>query len=493
MLFNSIGFAIFLPVAFLLYWFMPQKVRQLILLALSLCFYMFGGPAYVLLVIAAALVTYTAARAVEKETDEKKKKRILILALVLCIGMLVFFKYFNFAGEAVADIFRLFSVPVQPLTTKLLMPAGLSFFTFQAVGYCIDVYRGKIPAEKSFPKLLLFVSFFPQIMAGPIGRAEQLLPQLDCKREFDESRASEGLRQMLWGFSKKLLIADTLARYVNIVFDNAQEFGFFGLTLIMATVLYTFQIYCDFSGYSDIAIGTAKLFNIDLMKNFNSPYFARSVKEFWSRWHISLSTWFRDYVYIPLGGNRCSEGRNALNLMITFLLSGLWHGADWTFVIWGGLHGIYQVTENFCHRHLAKKEYRTMKERDIPRSRLWGICHGVLTFALVSFAWSFFRANSVSDALYIASHMPRGLGHPVNSYIMMLNNMVLDNRKLLILGIYILVLMTVDYFALKKDLYQAMGRWKLPLRWAVYVALTTFVIVMSLNGGTTQQFIYFQF
>ncbi len=491
MLFNSLGFALFLPAAFLLYWFMPEKIRYIVLLCVSLCFYMFGGPVYVLFLLAAAGVTYGAALAAQKTQDRKKAKAMLILALVVCIGMLSVFKYLNFACGIITDILQFLSVPVQPVTVKLLMPAGISFFTFQAVGYCVDVYRGKIPAEKNFLKYLLFVSFFPQIMAGPIGRADRLLPQLTERRPFSEEKATEGLRQMLWGYFKKLVIADLLTRYVDLVFDNAEYY--FGLTLIMATVLFTFQIYCDFSGYSDIAIGTAKLFNIDLMKNFDCPYFAVSVRDFWRRWHISLSTWFRDYVYIPLGGNRCSKIRNAFNVMITFLLSGLWHGASFTFVIWGGLHGLYQVIENFCHDHLGKKEYRKMKEKDIPRSRAWKIAHGILTFMLVAFAWSFFRANSVTDALYIASHMPRGLAHPANSWLMMLNNMVLDNLKVLKIAVYLIFLMTVDYFAMKKNLFAAVGTWKRPLRWVVYVSMTTFMIVMSLNGGTTQQFIYFQF
>ncbi len=474
-----------------MYWFLPRKARYIVLLCVSLCFYMFGGPVYVLCLIATGLVTYAAAIGTERTEDPAKRKRILLLAFIFCIGMLCVFKYLNFACGIFTDLLHFLSIPVQPVTLKLMMPAGISFFTFQAMGYCMDVSRKKIPAERNFLKYLLFVSFFPQIMAGPIGRADKLMPQLTGEREFDGVRASEGLRQMLWGYFKKLVIADMLTRYVDLVFDNAEYY--FGLTLIMATVLFTFQIYCDFSGYSDIAIGTAKLFNIDLMQNFDSPYFAVSVRDFWRRWHISLSTWFRDYVYIPLGGNRCSEGRASLNVMITFLLSGLWHGASWTFVIWGGLHGIYQVVENFCHKHLGKKEYRNRKEKDIPRSRLWKITHGILTFMLVSFAWSFFRANTVSDALYIASHMPRGLGHLANSYVMMLNNMVLDNLKILKIAIYLVFLMAVDYVSMKKDLYALAGKWKLPVRWGIYVAMTAFMIVMSLNGGTTQQFIYFQF
>ncbi|MCR5650124.1 MAG: MBOAT family protein [Lachnospiraceae bacterium] len=491
MLFNSFGYAVFLPVIFLLYWAVPHKYRYIILTAASLIFYMFGGPAFVLLILFDAFITYEAALFSERTDDRRVKKAVLISALVLCITVLGFFKYFNFTLDTFEKICNVLSIPMQPFTKRIMLPAGISFFTFQALGYMIDVYRGTVKAEKNFLKYLLFVSFFPQIMSGPIGRAKDLMPQLYSERHFDPARASEGLRQMLWGYAKKLVVADTLTRYVDVVFDNPKEY--FGLTLIMAAVLFTFQIYCDFSGYSDIAIGTAKLFNVGLMTNFKSPYFSRSVKEFWGRWHISLSTWFRDYVYIPLGGNRCSEKRNAFNLMVTFLLSGMWHGANWTFILWGALHGVYQIVENFCHRHLSKKEYRNMKEKDIKRSVPWNIGHFILTFALVSFAWSFFRADNIGDIVHIVTHMARGLGHPVNSYLMMLNNMNLYNKMVLRLFIYIVILMAVDFIALKQDVYVLFGKLKTPVRWIIYVLLTTFVIVEALNGGTSQQFIYFQF
>jgi len=491
MLFNSFGYALFLPVVFLIHWALPHKFRYILLTLASLAFYMFGGPAYVLLVIADAFITWEAALLIDVTGSRARKKGVIIVSLILCLGMLGFFKYFNFFSDTVRQVFSFFSVPVGSAAKKILLPAGISFFTFQAVGYLIDVYRGKIRPEVNFIKYLLFVSFFPQIMSGPIGRAADLMPQLYGERTFDEKKASEGLRQMLWGYAKKFVVADLLTRYVDLVFDNVTEY--FGLTLIFTAVLFTFQIYCDFSGYSDIAIGTAKLFNVDLMTNFKSPYFARSIREFWSRWHISLSTWFRDYVYIPLGGNRCSELKQAFNLFVTFLVSGLWHGANWTFVLWGALHGVYQILENFCHRHLAKKEYRTMKEKDIKRSLPWNIGHWILTFALVAFAWSFFRANSLSDILYIVTRMPRGLGHPVNSWIMMLNDTGLYNRKVLEIFIYLCILMGVDFLALKRNIFEDFGKLKLPVRWIVYVCLTTFVIVTALNGGVKQQFIYFQF
>lgn len=487
MLFTSVTFAFFLPVLFIIYWAIPARFRYLVLLVADIVFYMYGGPAYIILLTSIALVTYYAAIL----TERKKTKTALVVSVVIVLGLLGFFKYANLALGTLGDICSLLSIGFTPSVLKIALPLGISFYSFAAIGYVTDVYRGKISAEKNFLKYMGFVAFFPTVLSGPINRAEDILPLINEPPEFDYDEAVKGLRQMLWGFFKKLIVADTLARYVDPVFDDARSF--FGLTLITATVFYTFQIYCDFSGYSDIATGTAKLLGIKVRDNFKSPYYSRSDKEFWSRWHISLSSWFRDYVYIPLGGSRVSEARHELNIMLTMLLSGLWHGADWSFVMWGGLHGIYQIAEDLCHRHLAKKENRDKKERDIKRSRAWNIGHGILTFGMVSFAWSFFRANNTADAIYIALHMPRGLGHIAGSYIMMLNNMRLDGLKLTWLLVLIAVLMIVDFFALKHDLYDIFGRLPAAVRWIVYTGLTVFVIVMTLNGGVQQEFIYFQF
>ncbi|MBQ8956869.1 MAG: MBOAT family protein [Lachnospiraceae bacterium] len=490
MLFTSITFAFFLPLIFILYWAVPEKYRYIALLIADIVFYMYGGPVYILLLAAIALVTYFAALRTDPEKPDSGKK-YLVAAIVVVIGLLAFFKYANFTLDTLAAVCRAVSISFSPSTLKLALPLGISFYSFAAIGYVVDVYRGKIRAERNFLKYFTFVAFFPSVLSGPINRAGDILPQINEPPEFDYDEAVIGLRQMLWGFFKKLIIADTLARYVDYIFDNVRMY--FGLTLIMATVFYTFQIYCDFSGYSDIAIGTARLFGIKCRENFRSPYYSRSDKEFWTRWHISLSSWFRDYVYIPLGGSRVSEGRHDFNLMLTMLLSGLWHGADWSFVIWGGLHGIYQVVEDFCHKHLSKKANREKKERDIVRSVPWNIGHGILTFAMVSFAWSFFRANNTSDALYIASHMPRGLGHIAGSWIMMLNNMVLDGYKLTGIAVMLVTLMAVDFIGLKHDIYKLYGKLPLIPRWIIYTGLTVFIIVMSLNGGQHQEFIYFSF
>ncbi|MCR5746681.1 MAG: MBOAT family protein [Lachnospiraceae bacterium] len=502
MLFTSITFAFFLPVIFILYWAVPRSLRWIALLVANIYFYMYGGPVYLLLLLAIAAVTWLAGRAIESarpgmgsESGSLNKpngaKKYLIGSVVIVIGFLAFFKYANFAIGTVSGICSALSIGFAPAELKLALPLGISFYSFAAIGYVADIYKNKISAEQNFFKYLTFVSFFPSVLSGPINRAGDVIPQINEPGEFDADRASEGLRQMLWGFFKKLIIADMLARYVNPVFDFSRFY--FGLTLIVATVFYTFQIYCDFSGYSDIAIGTAKLMGIKLGDNFKSPYYSRSVKEFWSRWHISLSSWFRDYVYIPLGGSRVNEARHHLNLMLTMLLSGLWHGADWSFVIWGGLHGLYQVVEDFCHKHFAKKENRGKREKDIKRSVPWNIGHGILTFGLVSFAWSFFRANNTSDAIYIATHMPRGLGHIANSYVMMLNNMGLDGKSLAWIIVLVAVLMAVDFVGLKQDIYIAFGKLPIVVRWLIYISLTVYIIVMSLNGGQHQEFIYFQF
>ena len=309
--------------------------------------------------------------------------------------------------------------------------------------------------------------------------------QLDCEKKFDYDVAVSGLRMMLWGYFKKLVISDALAKYVDLIYGNVPYY--FGMTFIMASVMYTFQIYCDFSGYSDIAIGTARLFNIELMQNFKSPYFSSSVREFWSRWHISLSTWFRDYVYIPLGGSRKGKLKKRINLMLTMLVSGLWHGANWTFVLWGGLHGIYQVIEDVLRDITGKKEKKAP-------GRLSVIFHTLLTFALVDIAWIFFRADSISDAFFIVTHLHNGvILHFANAWKKMTVDMLITTFGLWKLLAAILALMIYDYFSLKHDIPKEMSRWKLPLRWLIYVGLTTLIIINKLHGGTTQQFIYFNF
>lgn len=333
MLFNSIKFAIFFPIVFALYWIWPRRFRWMLLLMSSYYFYMSWNVKYALLIFITTVVSYAAGIFLERTTIQKEKRIILIVSLIICLGILFVFKYLGFVFESISNLFSFFSIQVHPVTLNLILPVGISFYTFQTLGYVIDVYKGKITAEKNFGYYATFVSFFPQLVAGPIERTENLLPQIKTEHTFKESEGLLGTQYIILGLYKKV-IADTLAFHADIVFEDIYNYE--GFALLLATFFFSVQIYCDFSGYSDIARGTAKLFGIELMENFRSPYFSRSVKEFWKRWHISLSTWFKDYVYIPLGGNRCSKIRQRFNMIATFLVSGLWHGANWTFVMWGG-------------------------------------------------------------------------------------------------------------------------------------------------------------
>lgn len=325
------AFMLFFPLVFSIYWLMPHHTRWFLLLCASYYFYMSWKPAYIVLILFTTFISYAAARLIEREPLRKKQRWILITALVLCIGILFFYKYFNFFSITLSTLASRFLIPVHPVTVKLLLPVGISFYTFQTLSYVIDVYRGTVKAERHFGIYAAFISFFPQLVAGPIERTGNLLPQIKARHTFDANRGICGAKMMLWGYFKKMVIADLLAGIVDAVFANLC--GYSGFALVLAVFFFSLQIYCDFSGYSDIAIGTARLLDIDLMINFKSPYFSSSIKEFWSRWHISLSTWFRDYVYIPMGGNRCSKLRQSVNLLTTFLVSGLWHGASWTFVL----------------------------------------------------------------------------------------------------------------------------------------------------------------
>ncbi len=479
MLFNSFSYAVFLPIVFALYWIIPHKFRWALLLTASYYFYMNWNPKYVGLILFTTVISYASAIMMEKKPDRRYRKGILISAGVLCLGVLFFFKYFNFISESIADTAGLFSLKMNPVTLDLLLPVGISFYTFQTLSYVIDVYRGDIQAEHHFGKYATFVSFFPQLVAGPIERSGNLLPQIKAEHRFDDSLASYGLKQMAWGFFKKIAIADTISKFNGVVFD--QPHSYHGFTLVLAVLFFTIQIYCDFSGYSDIAIGTAKLMGINLTTNFKSPYFSQSVKEFWSRWHISLSTWFRDYVYIPLGGNRVGKVRHSVNLLITFLTSGLWHGANWTFVIWGGVHGAAQILEN---SFLSKKP---TDDRGIRR-----VIRIALVFCFCAFAWIFFASRSVADSFYIIRHMWDGIGHPLDYLREGTLTLKTGKATFLCLGGSLLLLAAYDYYALKRDVIEAISSKRTVIRWCIYVA---FIIWLILNIPTTNstEFIYFQF
>ncbi|MCR5250719.1 MAG: MBOAT family protein [Lachnospiraceae bacterium] len=480
MLFNSLSFAIFLPVVFAIYWILPHKFRWILLLAASYWFYMSWHPEYIVLILFTTVVSYAAGIAMEKQSSAGRKKLILALACVASLGVLFFFKYFNFVSRSLARVLSCFGMPVDPIVLKFLLPVGISFYTFQTLSYVIDVYRGTVPAEHHFGRYATFVSFFPQLVAGPIERTNNLLPQIKEEHVFDYKGASHGLKLMAWGFFKKIVIADTVSRYTGSVFDNPQSYQ--GFALVLATLLFTLQIYCDFSGYSEIAKGSAELMGIRLMTNFKSPYFSASIREFWSRWHISLSTWFRDYVYIPLGGNRVGKPRKAFNLLLTFLVSGLWHGANWTFVVWGGIHGIAQILEDLFFPGKKGKEAK-------------GIVRAIrvlVVFAFCSFAWIFFASDSIGDAFYVIGHAFDGIAAPIPYLRSGFTTLGVEKRSLFFFTISLGMLLLFDLRSMKTDVILAISKKKTFVRWTIYIL---FLLWMILNVPTTktQEFIYFQF
>jgi D-alanyl-lipoteichoic acid acyltransferase DltB (MBOAT superfamily) len=478
MLFNSMAFAIFLPLVFLLYWAMPHKYRWLLVLIASYYFYMSWNPKYVFLIFFTTAASYLAALLIEKEKSKKKKNWILAVTAIVCLGILFLFKYFNFVSESIVDFMRLFTINLNPVTLNLVLPVGISFYTFQTLSYVIDVYKGDVSAERHFGYYAAFISFFPQLVAGPIERTGNLLPQIKAEHKFDYNQATYGLKLMVWGYFKKIVVADTLSVYISNVFDMPQNYK--GFALMLASLFFSIQIYCDFSGYSDIAIGTAKLLGVNLMTNFKSPYFSQSVKEFWGRWHISLSTWFRDYVYIPLGGNRVGKLRHNLNLLVTFLVSGIWHGANWTFIAWGGIHGVAQVLENI----ILPKKYKTSK----------GIMAGVrvvFVFLFCTFAWIFFVSNSIGDAVYVISNMFTGIANPIQYITNGVYGIGLTQITLLEVAIFIFILGVYDYVSLKVDCIEIISCTKPIVRYGVYMFMLC--LIMFFRAVVGAEFVYFQF
>ncbi len=388
MLFNSLEFILFFPLVTLFYFLLPgQKWRNIFLLLASYYFYMCWEPAYALLLLTSTLVTYVSSLLVERFDIRRYRKVALVSGLVVNFGILFFYKYYEFAGSLIANAMAALHIGISIPRLDVLLPVGISFYIFQAVGYVVDVYRRTIKAERDFVIYALFISFFPQLVAGPIERAKNMLPQFKEKHDFSYANFDAGLRMMIWGFFMKLCVADRVSTYVDAVYNNYMEHT--SPSLLLATFFFSFQIYCDFAGYSLIAIGSSKIMGFNLMENFHRPYLAANIKEFWRRWHISLSTWFKDYLYIPLGGNRVGHYRHLWNLFLTFLVSGIWHGANLTFVIWGFLHGIYQVVGIEKNRLLPKV---------ILSKRLHTVVNVMVTWVLVMFAWIFFRANDLHSA-----------------------------------------------------------------------------------------------
>ncbi len=477
MLFNSMTYVVFLPLVFSIYWMVPHRYRWIILFTSSYYFYMSWNPKYVVLILFTTLISYTAGILIEKESDKAKRKLVVGFSAVACLAVVFFFKYFNFFSQSAVSFLNLFSLQLHPITLNVILPVGISFYTFQTLSYVVDVYRGEIPAEHHFGIYATFISFFPQLVAGPIERTSNLLPQIKKEHRFDSEKAITGCKLMLWGFFKKLIIADYVSPFVDQVFAAPQSYV--GFDLLLAMFAFTLQIYCDFSGYSDIAIGSAKLMDIDLMINFKSPYFSSSIKEFWSRWHISLSTWFRDYVYIPLGGNRCSPKRQSLNVLITFLASGLWHGANWTFVIWGGIHGVAQIIESNFLKSLNKvKEFKI------------GYAFSILiVFIFCNFAWVFFRAASLANAQYILTHMFDGISNPVEYFG---GTWVFTRFRQVYIAVLTLLLGVYDRLNINNDFSERPEKRGKVLDWAFYFVIGLLIIFLSKKGDAAE-FVYFQF
>jgi alginate O-acetyltransferase complex protein AlgI len=399
MLFNSLHFILFFCIVTPLYFILPHKYRWLLLLIASCYFYMTFVPIYILILLFTIIIDYLAGILIDRSKGTQRK-RMLYASIVANLSVLIFYKYFNFLNENITFLLNLFGADNSIKNLSILLPIGLSFHTFQSMSYTIEVYRGNQKPERHFGIFALYVLFYPQLVAGPIERPQNLLHQFYEKHTFNYDRVVEGLKLMLWGFFKKIVIADRLALMVNKVYNHPHNYE--GVSLILATVLFTIQIFCDFSGYSDIARGAAKIMGFDLMLNFRRPYHSKSISEFWSRWHISLSTWFKEYLYIPLGGNRVLKWRLYFNIGIVFFISGLWHGASWNFVIWGALHGFYLIFAKATSKiwtSVANKLNLTKYKKAN------AFFHLFTTYCLVAFAWIFFRANNFKDAIYIVTHL----------------------------------------------------------------------------------------
>ena len=484
MLFNSFHFLAFFIVVTSLYFAIPYKQRWILLLAGSCYFYMAFVPIYILILGFTIVIDYFAGIYIER-AEGKKRKLFLIASLIANIGVLAVFKYYNFLIDNLSFLMHGFG-STEPLPyLSILLPIGLSFHTFQAMSYTIEVYRGHQKAERHFGIYSLYVMFYPQLVAGPIERPQNLLPQFREKHDFDYNRVTSGLRLMVWGLFQKVVIADRLAIAVDTVYADPHHFN--SLSLIVATVFFSFQIFCDFSGYSDMAIGAARVMGFKLMTNFDKPYLSKSIAEFWKRWHISLSTWFRDYLYISLGGNRVTIPRWYLNLIIVFLISGLWHGANWTFIIWGALHGFYLIFA------LATKDFREKISKRLHFDKI-PLLSTLTTFALVTFAWIFFRAHSVDFALYIAKSIFLGLPEVISK---LFNNesaieywgLSVRERNLSVFLIFFLI--AVHSIQSKISISEVFTRQPIYVRWAIYYVVA--FVIITLGVYEKREFIYFQF
>lgn len=480
MLFNSFEFAFFLPTVFVIYWFLAgnnTRNQNIVLAITSYFFYGFWDYRFLFLMFFSTSLDYFIGKRIYNSNNKAARKRLLIFSLVVNLTLLGVFKYYNFFIESFVDAFNFFGYGFSPKSLNLILPVGISFYTFQTLSYTIDVYKNKIKPVGRFIDFVSFVSFFPQLVAGPIERASNLMPQFEKRRFFNQTLAVDGLRQALWGLFKKLVIADNCAPFVNDIFDNHTDME--PMVLVLGAILFAFQIYGDFSGYSDIAIGISKLFGINLMQNFSFPYFSRDIAEFWRRWHISLSSWFRDYLYIPIGGSKGNNTVKIRNVLIIFLISGLWHGANWTFVLWGALNAIYFIP--YMLLNLNRKNTSTIAQ-DSFLPNLGELFQMLFTFSIVCIAWVFFRANSVSHAIeYLKGIF---IPHPYIDYTF--------NQTFITTFLFIGFLLSVEWFNKSEShgLSKLNQNFSRPFRWIVYLTL---IFVTANFGGSQQNFIYFQF
>ncbi|MDN3643381.1 MBOAT family O-acyltransferase [Lutimonas halocynthiae] len=466
MIFNSIDFAIFLPIVFILYWIISSKnlkLQNTLIVASSYFFYGWWDWRFLTLILFSTIVDFIVGKQIYKEKDEFKKKIFLWISISVNLGFLGFFKYYNFFLSSFGELFTFFGIPMNAERLNIILPVGISFYTFQTLSYTIDIYKEKLKPTNDFVAFSAFVSFFPQLVAGPIERAVDLLPQFSKQRTFSYEDMSKGLKMMLWGFFMKIVVADRLSLYVDEVYGNIDIHS--SLSLVVATLFFSIQIYCDFAGYSLIAIGLAKLFGFDLMENFHRPYLATTFKDFWSRWHISLSTWFRDYLYIPLGGNRNGVARTNYNLLITFIISGLWHGANLTFIIWGFLHGLFLVIE------------KTFNKISFPN-----MLKIVLVFVFTNFAWIFFRADSLKDAFDVIQSIFSQSDH----------SFYLGDKGIFGFSIMaIIILLINDFVAEYYNKVKLFNNKNIVIRYTSIVFIVLYIIAFGVFDNS--QFIYFQF
>ncbi|MFW5803658.1 MAG: MBOAT family O-acyltransferase [bacterium] len=483
MLFNSIDFALFLPIVFLFYWFVFNKsirLQNLLIVLASYIFYGWWDWRFLFLIVVSTLTDFIIGKSLNKTNSNFNRKWLLIISIVINIGILGFFKYFNFFYENFAAAFTFFGLSIKENTLNIILPVGISFYTFQTLSYTIDVYRKKLEPTNDFIAFSAYVSFFPQLVAGPIERAVNLLPQFKKSRKFNVDSAKEGLRQILWGFFKKVVIADNCAEFSNLIFSNPNDYS--GSTLVIGVIFFAFQIYGDFSGYSDIAIGTAKLFGFNLMRNFAFPYFSRDIAEFWRRWHISLSTWFRDYLYIPLGGSKGGNWMKIRNTIIIFVVSGFWHGANWTFIVWGFLNAIYFLPLMLTNRNRLNLEVPA-KHSIFPSFKEFSQI--ILTFSLTLLAWVFFRSESLPHAFNFLAG--------IFSYsFFTIPDFAGIGRTIPIIFLVIFMVL-VEWVNREKGfaLSNIGMNWKTIYRWSFY-SFIVFLIGMYMQTEETP-FIYFQF